>query len=197
MLRPLSLLFIAFFFFSAVAGAQPASSAVEEDLLSRPHLRKEFNETRQDSRKTEELITALEQTTGREWDRYPAYVFAYYSALVGLRAKFSVNPFTKISCLRRSIRMLDEAVARAEDDMDVRFVRFACLQSFPNMMGVPGKRSWDVEPLCAMLKARGSSRFDKSLRLETAQWLLKSDQLTPEQREEISVVLKDISGESP
>ncbi len=168
----------------AVFCSCPVFAAEEQqqgDLYRREVIRTKFHDAIDSPEVTAQLVQALDEKSSSDTNAMPDYVFAYYAALRGLQAKHDKNLIKKLQYLKEALTMLDEAVERAPDDLEVRFVRFSSLHHFPNLLGIGKKRGRDVDRLAAGLARRDYSVVDRKTQEEMIRFLIKSDRLSAAQ----------------
>ncbi len=61
---------------------------------------------------------------------------AYQGAKKALTARLQWNPFDQISTLKQGLKLINEAVGDAPNNLEVRFIRFATLHHVPTFLGL-------------------------------------------------------------
>jgi len=171
----------------------PAAAAENTDLFQRPVIRERFHASIESGSAVGALVKELDERMKKTPDEMPDHVFAYYAALRGLQAKHEKHLIKKLKYLKESLTLLDEAVERAPDDLEVRFVRFSSLHHFPNLLGIGKKRGQDVSSIVMELKKQNYSLVDSGTQEEMMHSLLKSDRLSKEQ----TMAINQLQGQRP
>ncbi|HOW35049.1 MAG TPA: hypothetical protein PL155_01350 [Candidatus Omnitrophota bacterium] len=164
----------------------------ESVAITREYLRKEFREAQKGKKNTKALLKLIETRLPADSEEYPAIVLSYYGATKGLEAKFSFNPAQKVSGLSLALKLLDKAVDKDPDDLEVRFVRFATLSHLPPFFGVGEKRLQDVNALYLSLVRKDYARVDLKTQLEMIEFLLRNGKLTKQQRSSLGNLRKEL-----
>jgi hypothetical protein len=76
---------------------------------------------------------------------------AYYGSGLGMQAKHSWNPVTKLSKAKEAAQQLNLAVSYAASDFEVRFLRFSYEAKVPSIVGITKHTSDDKKWLLAHL----------------------------------------------
>ena len=185
-------LYVPFIFLCLLLSAGLSQTADEDtNLYTRSVIRERFHDCLASGAAAGALVAELEEKSSRIEGDMPGHVFAYYAALRGLQAKHERNLIKKLEYLKLSLTLLDEAVARAGYDMEVRFVRFSSLHHFPNLLGIGKKRGRDIERLVTDLKKKDYSLVDQKTQMEMIRFLLDSDRLSKEQAAALSFVMEN------
>ncbi|MFA5088529.1 MAG: hypothetical protein WC552_05790 [Candidatus Omnitrophota bacterium] len=169
----------------------PAENAVRSaslDQAVREYIRREFKMARTNERNAKGLSDFIESrfSFSEGGEEVPAVVVVYYGALKGLKARASSNPLAKLNFLSESLTLLDEAVASAQDDLEVRFIRFATLHHLPAVLGVGKKRYEDVSAICRLLEGKDYSLVDRGTQSEMIDFMLKSRRLSLPARQSLA-----------
>ena len=104
-------------------------------LLLLPHNAVEWRRLYLEAVKTETAATQLEQQT-RSWQGKEALMQAYQGVALALKAKYSYNPYTKVSAVKEGSALLNAAVNRAATDTEIRFLRYSVEVNTPSMVGI-------------------------------------------------------------
>lgn len=98
-------------------GAVFSSFAQEYDM-------KELRETLRVASDSKENSTKLFEKVGN-YSGEDAVLISYKAAAHAIKAKYATNPFKKLKLIKASARIFDEAMQRNDQDLEIRFVRFA------------------------------------------------------------------------
>lgn len=108
--------------------------------------------------KTESAATRLEQQT-RSWQGKEALMQAYQGVALALKAKYSYNPYTKVSAVKDGAVLLNAAVNRAAADTEIRFLRYSVEVNTPSMVGISTHLAADKAHILAFPPQRTHALF--------------------------------------
>lgn len=108
--------------------------------------------------KTESAATQLEQQT-RSWQGKDALMQAYQGVALALKAKYSYNPYTKVSAVKDGAVLLNAAVNRAAADTEIRFLRYSVEVNTPSMVGISTHLAADKAHILAFPPQRTHALF--------------------------------------
>jgi hypothetical protein len=108
--------------------------------------------------KTESAATQLEQQT-RSWQGKEALMQAYQGVALALKAKYSYNPYTKVSAVKEGSALLNAAVNRSAADTEIRFLRYSVEVNTPSMVGVSTHLASDKAHILAFPPVRTHALF--------------------------------------
>lgn len=105
----------------------------------------------------------------------------YQGAAHMMMAKHVMNPFSKMSHFKKGKKIFNSAVARAPDNLELRFLRFAVQSEAPGFLGYRGSLKEDKEVLISGVDDIPSPQAKHMI----VQYLLKSSALSAREKEEI------------
>ena len=108
--------------------------------------------------KTESAATQLEQQT-RSWQGKEALMQAYQGVALALKAKYSYNPYTKVSAVKEGSALLNAAVNRSAADTEIRFLRYSVEVNTPSMVGISTHLASDKAHILAVPPVRTHALF--------------------------------------
>lgn len=108
--------------------------------------------------KTESAATQLEQQT-RSWQGKEALMQAYQGVALALKAKYSYNPYTKVSAVKEGSALLNAAVNRSAADTEIRFLRYSVEVNTPSMVGISTHLATDKAHILAFPPVRTHALF--------------------------------------
>jgi hypothetical protein len=82
---------------------------------------------------------------------YPPVILAYKGGVEALKAKYVFSPFSKFSHVMNSLEILDTAVSKMPQSLEVRFIRFSILDNIPSILGYGKERNSDKEVIISEL----------------------------------------------
>jgi hypothetical protein len=175
------LLRITFLFVVAAsfAEAQPGPAL---DPHSLDVIRHGFYEAIESHHKTDEMLDYIDTHFTEETVKRTPLLQAYAGILHALKAKHVFSPFSKISHLRRGLRLLNDAVTSAPAEFEVRFLRFSLLHNIPSFLGYRDALRDDTEAVFTLLVDEGKyAGLDNEMALNIIEFILDSNRLDEEQ----------------
>ncbi len=85
---------------------------------------------------------------------------AYLGSAAAVRAKHAWNPVNKLNYLNEGFRIIDKAVKRDPDHLEVRFLRFSLAHYLPSFLGKGGNLTIDKTKIIDLLKKNELSTFN-------------------------------------
>ncbi len=93
-------------------------------------IRKSYIKAVEDPSLTERLSSELKKISKPD-----AITLAYIGSLEALKAKHSWNPYQKLSYMAEFDRIMNEAVRRMPENMEIRFLRYTIQYNTPSFLG--------------------------------------------------------------
>lgn len=124
---------------------------------------------------------------------YPAVVLAYYAGLEGLRGRHASNPIAKFVYVSKAVEMMNEAVGKAPESLEGRFLRFSFFHQIPGIFGMGGKVEGDLQITITMLENRDYSFVSKKIQQDMVDYLLRTERLKPQQRIRLEHLATELS----
>ena len=141
--------------------------------LTLTDIRREFAESIESSRKTDQLHEKLSGVARPE-----PLVVAYRGATEALKARFAWNPYYKMQHLKKSQTSFNEAIAAAPADLEIRFLRFSILHHLPGFL----VESKDLEAdRKVIVNNITSAPLDAELRRVIGRFMLESGRCTAQE----------------
>ena len=75
------------------------------------------------------LLNSLEKNTAKN-----SLLLAYQGACEGLKAKYVMNPYKKMTYLRKSQESLTKAISQEPNNIEIRFLRFSIHHNLPDFL---------------------------------------------------------------
>lgn len=172
---------------SILLGIGPLSVAQKDYFSTNPstetlnQIRKLFYEAVESEEKLEELENFFYKNFTERALIYHPILLAYTGAIDALKAKHAFNPFTKFSKVISSLGILERAVSREPNNLEIRFIRFSILHNLPGFFGYSKERNEDISVIVAQLAKRDYVRYDPKLQKNVIEFMLDSERLNPPQ----------------
>lgn len=113
-------------------------------------------------------------------DKTDPVILAYYASSFAIRAKFSRNPVTQFTLISKACNILNEAVAKAPQNIEIRFLRFAVEQSLPAFLCKSGHIDEDLQQMVSLIgqKKYQDIAISEKLKAGIIKFLIKSNRCT-------------------
>lgn len=161
---------ITLFFYSM---ASPAQELPIEEVRSL------YQQAALEKKACEQLIDALSAV---QLETNPL-LFGYRGSATMMMAQYVLNPVSKLSNFYKGKNMLDEAIQADQENLELRFLRFAAQTEAPAMLGYRSEIEQDKKLILSSLPASD----DLSLKQLIVGFLVKSDFLDKQEKEKLIV----------
>ena len=145
-------------------------------------VRVRFYKAVRSARETQQLKTYIESIEGH----YEPPLDAYQAAVLGLEGKHALNPITKYACVVKAVDNMNRAVARDEDNVESRFLRFAFFHQIPPVIGVDRIARQDIERVITMMENREVEDVPEQVLRDMREYMLASSALTRSQAKRLA-----------
>ena len=154
--------FIAFFFLTKGSSAQLTPREVDE-------LKTNMVKAVEDSKLTDSLSSKLEKLNNRT-----ALITGYYGTLEALKAKHSWNPYNKIKYVKRSLKIMQQAINMDKENLEIRFMRFSIEHFTPSFLGLSKDLSTDRKEIIKHYQNKNFGLADEALIKNVARFMVDS-----------------------
>ncbi len=113
-----------------------------------------------------------------------AFVLGYKGATKMVMAKHVFNPFTKLSYFNAGKKMLNTAISKDNENVELVFLRYATQVSAPSILGYNHHIESDKK---LILKRLNNNQIDEQL-TKTIVSFMKQQKLTPEEKQQLTSV---------
>lgn len=152
----------------AAHAAHPADPAIMLDL-ARAHFFLGVDQSRSVARGSA-LIQRLRQDAPAFAARHATLLSAYEGAFTMLEAKHGNSPPSRFNAVRSGLRTLDDAVASAPEDIEIRYLRLVNTHYLPDLFGRRGTARQDMAVLRRLMHD-GAGNLHPALRPVIAEFL--------------------------
>ena len=135
----------------------------------------------EDENQLEKLDSLMKITFSDSISNYPPIILAYYGGIQALKAKHAFWPFNKLSYFNSSMDILEKAVEKEPENLEIRFIRFAILDNVPGILGHSEEREIDKDDIVFLLCNKDYSNLDKKIQNNIINYMINSDRLSTEQ----------------
>ncbi|MBD3750609.1 MAG: hypothetical protein IE931_14065 [Sphingobacteriales bacterium] len=130
------------------------------------------------SDKTDELYSQLSAIKSPE-----PILLAYLGSVQALKAKHAWNPVSKLSYLKQGFKTINAAVAKAPNEIEVRFLRYSLEYYVPSFLGFSKNLHSDKVKIIELLQKQHPIKLDidKTILKNMIYFMVHSDECTPEE----------------
>jgi hypothetical protein len=154
-----------FFLYFPVANSQQLSA-----------IRKEYYAATTDGREAEKLYVKLRQLKPSD-----PVLMAYYGSAQALKAKYSWNPYNKVSYLTEGRKTLRSAVAKSPENLEIRFLRYCLEYYLPAFLGMSDNLEADRKKIVYLIEKKQYGGIDEALLKNLISFLKQSKSCTSEE----------------
>lgn len=115
-----------------------------------------------------------------------AFVIGYAGATKMVMAKHVFNPFTKLNYFNAGKKMLNKAISKDNNNIELVFLRYATQVSAPSILGYNDHIDTDKKQI---LNGLNSQKIDEQL-ANTIISFMKQQELTPEEKQQLTGMAK-------
>lgn len=144
-------------------------------LLAIPTLsevRSSYTKSIDDEDEAERLFDRLNTSEAKA----DALLLAYCGATRALMAKHSINPYTKLKCLKEGSAMLNSAVEKSPKHIEVRYLRYSVEYNVPDFLDYRQHLAVDKKCIVDGIIA-GSHGLTKAVLKDIVAYMLKNAEL--------------------
>lgn len=102
---------------------------------------------------------------------------AYWGVFRTLIAKHSFNPYTKLKELKKGLEIMEEAINKDGNNLEIRFLRFSVLHHIPDFLGYNDEKKADASVITELLKNKDYSKLDFKFQKGIAEFMIKSKRI--------------------
>lgn len=102
-------------------------------------------------------------------------LLAYFGSAQALRARFSWNPYNKLSYLSDGIKTLKQAVQKDPDNLEIRFLRFSLVHYLPGFLGYGDTLEQDRRAIIELVKRKQFGQIEKDMLKNLVDFMKKSN----------------------
>ncbi len=134
-------------------------------------IRKDYIAAVNDSDKADDLYHELAAIKNPD-----ALILAYLGSAQAIKAKHSWNPISKVSYLKKGFNIINKAVKKDPDQLEVRFLRFSLQYYVPSFLGFSEHLEADKNKIIDLLRTHDAAalHLDKSILKNMANFMIDS-----------------------
>jgi len=107
-------------------------------------------------------------------------LLAYKGAANSIRAKYNFWPWNKLQNVNSGLDMLNRAVKKDKENLEIRFLRFAVLHNLPSILGYSDEADSEAATIYQMLY-NNNFNYDPKLLNNVVEFLIRSERLNATQ----------------
>lgn len=150
-------------------------------------IRKTFQLAINNSNITEKLSSDLKKISKPD-----ALTQAYIASLEALKAKHAWNPFTKHQYMKSFGDMMNNAVNRMPENMEIRYLRYNIQYNVPSYLGYSSNLEEDRKFIVNSFLKKNFSTTNKKLITEVYTFMVSSNSVSPEEKIKMEKVLRSL-----
>ena len=141
-----------------------------------PQIRKDYYAAVNSLAEAEKLYKSLKDRNSAE-----PVIMAYFGSTQALRAKHTFNPYKKITYLKSGLKVLNAAVDRSSQNLEIRFLRFTLEHYIPSFLGFSEHLDTDRKKIIELCKGKKFGSMDKSLLLNLLSFMKETKRCSPQE----------------
>ena len=143
-------------------------------------VRKEYYEAINSSKATNRLHDKLKKAPSND----PLFM-AYLGSTQALKARFSWNPYNKLSYLSEGLKTLGEAVRKSPRNLEIRFLRFSLVHYLPSFLGYKNTLHADKKIIIELIHNKQFGAVDTALLKNIIEFMKETKHCT---KDEIAIL---------
>ena len=154
-------------------------------MKSLDELRKQYEKAVVKEEEAELMWTWLEDYEGTQGE-----ILAYKASSRALMARYSWNPYNKLSYLKESMKFFRKAVKVDAENIEIRFLRFAIQHYIPSFLDLSEEIHEDKEVMMRNFSRYADFHLQKSHVEAFVRFFEESNRFEPEELSHIHQILK-------
>lgn len=102
---------------------------------------------------------------------------AYWGIYRTLIAKHSFNPYTKLKELQKGLEIMEEAIKKDGNNLEIRFLRFSVLHHIPDFLGYKNEKTDDARKIAELLINKDYTSLGFQFQKGIAEFIIKSQRI--------------------
>ncbi len=172
-------------FFFLIVFTISTAAQLDTTISSLDFIRNKFYEAVENEDAVDTLELFLTNNYGRNYSDIDPIITAYFGAIEALKGKHAFFPFTKLSYVNSSQEILEKAVERSPNNLEIRFLRFSILHYIPAILGYSAERKKDAGIIYQLLLKQDYSQLGKDIQKNILSFMIESERLNDEQVHEL------------
>lgn len=146
--------------------------------LSLPDIRKQYVQGAENEETAEKLLKALKAAD-------TPVTLAYKGAAQAVMAKYATLPSKKYSLAKKGLEMIDNAIAKDPENIEIRYLRFTIQENVPGFLGLSGDMDKDKAVIVKNVSKRKEYQIDDAFLKEMVLFMIDSEECSDEEIEKL------------
>lgn len=121
-----------------------------------------------------------------------ALTLAYIASLEALKAKHSWNPYVKLQYMSAYEKLMNDAIKKMPENMEIRFLRYAIQYNTPSFLGFSKNLNEDKTIIVDAFLKRKFVSLNKVLISDVYHFMVETKSITNEEKLKMEKVLKNL-----
>lgn len=157
------------------------------DTNSLESIRLDYYASLEDDDVLDKLVNTIEIKYGKDAQKYPILIKAYYGGLLSIKSRNAFWPFTKLGYFNDSMELLSKAVEQSPENLEIRFIRFAILHHIPGFLGHSIEKQEDAEKIYSLIQKKDYTFINSEIQQGIAEFLVSTERIS---KDKINNLLK-------
>jgi hypothetical protein len=144
--------------------------------ISLEEVRKKYVQGAQSESQAETLLNALNGENSLS-----PVLLAYKGATQAVMAKYATLPTKKYSLAKRGMAIINNAIAKDPENIEIRYLRFTIQHNVPSFLGLSGDKKNDKDLIIKNVARRKEYQINDIFFKEMANFLIDSDECSDEE----------------
>lgn len=108
-------------------------------------------------------------------------LMAYFGCAQAIKARYSWNPYNKLSYLNKGTATLDKAVRNSPDNLEIRFLRFTLQYYIPQFLGYSKDLETDKQKIVELIEKKHFGSMDNKLLNNLIKFMQSNGKCSPKE----------------
>ncbi len=141
-----------------------------------PQIRKDFYLAVNNQKAAESLYERLKAKNSAD-----PTVMAYLGSVQAVRARHAFNPYNKIAYLKSGTKILEAAISKSPETLEIRFLRFSLEHYIPSFLGFSKHLETDKRKIIVLAKQKQFGAMDRPLLLNLLSFMKETKRCSPQE----------------
>ena len=141
-----------------------------------PQIRKDFYSAVNNQKAAERLYERLKAKNSAD-----PTVMAYLGSVQAVRARHAFNPYNKIAYLKSGTKILEAAISKSPETLEIRFLRFSLEYYIPSFLGFSKHLETDKRKIIVLAKQKQFGAMDRPLLLNLLSFMKETKRCSPQE----------------
>lgn len=141
-----------------------------------PQIRKDFYSAVNNQKAAESLYKRLKAKNSSD-----PTVMAYLGSVQAVRARHAFNPYNKLAYLKSGTKILESAISKSPENLEIRFLRFSLEHYIPSFLGFSKHLEIDKRKIIELTKQKKFGAMDRPLLLNLLSFMKETKRCSPQE----------------